>query len=230
MGAASGHDPTAVASDAVRAVGVTAAPAVSAIHRELLAPLTGSEKATQGAISRGVVPAQGTAAAGLGRAMSVNSGSPVRLPSLESSPVLMKSDDVDGSVIEHLEDGGSINKFAAATADPLKAVVGLGSRGNSGNARNPVLIGQGGQQWRGNLTGSGGAVAGRWPARHKFSMTRTRQRSEKLQPVGTAMANGSALSSTGVAEVGASVRDVDPSIDEHDYLDGKADGSIDQAW
>lgn len=227
MGAASGgHDPTTAAGAAVLPVGMTAAPAVSAIHHELLAPLTGSRPAHQGVHSsvaaRGGVPANGAAARGLGGATGVNSGSPVRLPSLESSPVPMQSGDVEGSTIEHVAGrGGSVNKIA----------VGLGPGSNKDHGRGPVLIGQGGRQWGGKLAASGGTAAGRWPARHKFSMKRTRQRSEKLQPVGAGIAEDGTLSTAGVAADGAvSVGVVESSIDNRDYLDNEADRGIDQAW
>lgn len=171
-----------------------ASPVVPTIHRELLAPLTGSENEPLSANSM-VGRSRGARIGGhVGlTAPGVTSGSPVRLPSLESSPVPMNTSDLDGP---------DVNQLAG---------------------------------WGGNLTGSGGMTAGRWPARHKFSMKRTRQRSEKLQPVaaGAAGSGAPSVGATGAAaargELGIS--DIDSVIDSNDHVDsGGRDSSFEQAW
>lgn len=206
VGSASDAHGPATSATAATPAGMMSSPAAFAIHRELLAPLTGSRTtATLDAHASAIAGrgggggARGAAPVG---ALGVNSGSPVRLPSLESSPVPMKPDE---------------------------RAVGLGvgpSNGTgSSNGGSPVLIGQGGHQWRGNLAGSGGAVAARWPARHKFSLQR--HRFQKLQPVGLGMGDGVALPAAGVAADGTVATH---KRDVHDYADGGADGDIEQAW
>ena len=205
-----------------------AAPVVPTIHRELLAPLTGSENEPLSANSI-AVRSRGIRIGGHAgfTAPGVNSGSPVRLPSLESSPVPVNTSDLDGPDIEHhVIGGGSVNKLAT-TAN--SEAVGLGSGSRNGSSGGPVLVGQNGQRWSGNLTGSNGMTAGRWPARHKFSMQRTRLRSEKLQPVTTGAAGSGALS-VGTAGAAAArgelgISDIDSLIDN----DG-GDSSFEQAW
>lgn len=191
-----------------------ASPTAFAIHRELLAPLTGSgTAATLGAHAPAIAGrggGGGARGAALAGAVGVDSGSPVRLPSLESSPVPMKLD--ERAVGLGLGTGNGINS------------------GSGSSKGGPVLIGQGGRQWGGNLAGSGGPAAARWPARHKFSLKRTRQRSQKLQPVGLGVGGGGAPAAAGAAADGAASTVALGEREEHGYADGGAVGDIEQAW
>lgn len=223
------RDPAATTNSAA-GVG---APAVSAIHRELLAPLAGGIAAVgakPAAVAGGGGRTRAAALGGLGgvTTMAANSGSPVRLPALESSPVPTESDDMD---IVHFAGGrGSVNRLAAVT-DPLGAPATVGPASINDSDSGPVLVGQGGQQWGENLAGGVGMAAGRWPARHKFSMKRMRQRSEKLQPVATDAEGGNSVSAAGAAAGRApGMRGVKSPVDHDDTIDAETDTDIEQAW
>jgi hypothetical protein len=96
----------------------------------------------------------------------------------------------------------------------------------------PVLVGQGGHRWGG---AGGGAPQQRWPARHKFSKKRLRQRSEKLQPVPHA-AHTAAGARSGIGGGGGGMGTTTSSemvVEEEEELGDVEDGGnldIDQAW